>query len=379
MPKVVPAEQQYNQLPRPTFRWMEVNFLALDPLDAVCDPALRPDERHEGDVEVSFYKGNKIPEIQDFTGANPESLAAALAPESNGISITVPDGKTAKVWLDFTINETAPQYTGQVYVHAGADSKLDVYMSFNGGAGQGLVNIFEYIDAGDNACVSLNKVQVHTQDTRHIEHRYAKSGENAVVTYISAELGGKKTLVYYKNDLDHDNAVFNSQAMYIGSKDQIFDFSYWVPASGVKTKTDILTTGALLDTSKKYFRGTIDFLRGGKKAVGNESDVCLLLSPKVHSISLPLLLCKEDDVVGNHASSAGQIDKDKLFYLMTRGFNMEGAQMIIVESNIRPVIDQLGDKDLMNKALQAVREKMDFCEMKGECYDKCAQRFPHLN
>ena len=77
--------------------------------------------------------------------------------------------------------------------------------------------------------------------------------------------------------------------------------------------------------SKKYFRGTIDFLRGGKKAVGNESDVCLLLNKGVHSISVPLLLCKEDDVVGNHASSSGQIDQDMLFYLMSRGFNEAGA------------------------------------------------------
>ncbi|WP_302594024.1 SufD family Fe-S cluster assembly protein, partial [uncultured Megasphaera sp.] len=98
-----------------------------------------------------------------------------------------------------------------------------------------------------------------------------------------------------------------------------------------------------------------------------------------HSISVPLLLCKEDDVVGNHASSAGQIDKDKLFYLMSRGFNEAGAQLIIVESNIRPIIDALGDKDLENKALQAFREKMQFCQKKGDCNAKCTQRFPHLD
>ena len=51
---------------------------------------------------------------------------------------------------------------------------------------------------------------------------------------------------------------------------------------------------------------------------------------------------------------------------MSRGFNEDGAQLIIVESNIRPVIDKLGDELLMNKALQAVRSKMDFCETEGE-------------
>jgi len=167
--------------------------------------------------------------------------------------------------------------------------------------------------------------------------------------------------------------------MYMGNDKQIFDFSYWVPQQGEQTETDILTTGSLMGSAKKYFRGTIDFLRGGKKAVGSESDVCLLLSPGAHSISIPLLLCKEDDVVGNHASSAGQIDQDKLFYLMSRGFSENGAQLIIVESNIRPVIDKLGDPDMENKVLQAVREKMQYCHKKGDCHVKCSKRFPHID
>ena len=236
-----------------------------------------------------------------------------------------------------------------------------------------------YVKTGEGAHVKVSKVQLNGENVRHVEHRYGDAGKESTIDYVSAELGGKAAIVYYKTDLMHDESNFNSQAMYLGHDDQVVDFSYWVPTQGVKTNTDILTTGALLDTSKKFFRGTIDFLRGGKKAVGSESDTCILLSPKVHSISVPLLLCKEDDVVGNHASSAGQIDKDKLFYLMSRGFNETGAQLIIVESNIRPVIDALGDKDLENKALQAVREKMQFCRKKGDCHAKCTQRFPHLD
>ena len=46
---------------------------------------------------------------------------------------------------------------------------------------------------------------------------------------------------------------------------------------------------------------------------------------------------------------------------MSRGLSENGARLVIVESNIRPVIDQLGDETLANKALRAVREKMEFC------------------
>ena len=47
---------QYNQLPRPTFRWMKVNHLELDPLKAQAAPAYTPEERHDGDAAVTFYE-----------------------------------------------------------------------------------------------------------------------------------------------------------------------------------------------------------------------------------------------------------------------------------------------------------------------------------
>ncbi|KMO86502.1 Fe-S cluster assembly protein SufD [Megasphaera cerevisiae DSM 20462] len=370
---------KYNRLPRPTFRWMKVNELEIDSLREEAVQGMRPQERHEGDVSVTFYTGNRITDLGDFEGANTEALQQTLSDSSSGCAVEIGPHAQGVVWLTYTLTETAPQLTGQLKIKAGAGSHLQIFLDFEGGAEHGAVNLLDYIETEEQAVVKISKVQLHTQNVRHIEHRYAKAGEKSTIDYVTAELGAKTAIIYYKTDLTGTEAVFNSHSMYLGNNDQIFDFSYWVPTQGAATNTDILTTGALLDTSKKYFRGTIDFLRGGKKAVGSESDICILLSPNVHSISVPLLLCKEDDVVGNHASSAGQIDKDKLFYLMSRGFNEAGAQLIIVESNIRPVIDRLGDADLENKTLQAVREKMQFCQKKGDCHAKCTQRFPHLN
>lgn len=370
----------YNELPRPTFRWMKVNHLELDKLAGGTQFPFEPEIRQEGDdILITGYHGEDWPSTSLFQGSNAEMLDQAVHQGNTGIDITVPAGAKGSVWLEYTLTDLEEQINGALRVRAGKGSDLQLFLTFDGGAEDGGVNLAEYFELDDDAHVKVSKVQLHDQSVRHVEHRYAVGGKNSTVDYVSAELGSSKTIVYYKTDLMQNESCFNSKAMYLGNNDQVFDFSYWVPTQGMKTNTDIITTGALMNTSKKYFRGTIDFLRGGKKAVGSESDICLLLDKGVHSISIPLLLCKEDDVVGDHASSAGQIDKEKLFYLMSRGFNEAGAQLIIVESNIRPVIDALGDTDLENKALQAVREKMQFCHKKGDCHDKCTQRFPHLD
>jgi Fe-S cluster assembly scaffold protein SufB len=80
------------------------------------------------------------------------------------------------------------------------------------------------------------------------------------------------------------------------------------------------------------------------------------------NISLPLLLCTEDDVVGNHATSAGQIDEEHIYYLMSRGFSQEEARRIVIEALMRPIIDSL-DPFLREQALEEIRKKLD---AKGE-------------
>ncbi|KWZ76988.1 hypothetical protein HMPREF3224_02496, partial [Anaerococcus hydrogenalis] len=90
-----------------------------------------------------------------------------------------------------------------------------------------------------------------------------------------------------------------------------------------------------------------------------EEDYVVLLSPQAKNISLPLLLCTEDDVQGNHASSAGQMDKERLYYLMSRGFSQEDAKRLVVEAMLRPVIDKIIADDLRETVLTAVETKME--------------------
>ena len=43
-----------------------------------------------------------------------------------------------------------------------------------------------------------------------------------------------------------------------------------------------------------------------KKAKGTENEACMLLSDKAKSLALPMLLCTEEDVDGEHSTSSGK-------------------------------------------------------------------------
>ena len=192
---------------------------------------------------------------------------------------------------------------------------------------------------------------------KNLDDFYTKLEDKADVEYINIELGGSENILNYYHDLVGQESRMIHDIAYLGNKEQKFDISMVMSHGGKKSYSDIHTLGALSGNSKKSFRGTLDFLRGAVASEGAEEDTCLLLDPTVKSISLPLLLCKEDNVVGNHAASAGQIDHNKLFYIMSRGFSEVEAKHIIVESMIRPIIDRIGDETIEEAALAAVRNK----------------------
>ena len=84
---------------------------------------------------------------------------------------------------------------------------------------------------------------------------------------------------------------------------------------GKKSVSEIRTNGVLHENARKLFRGTIDFKKGAAGAVGNEKEDVLLLDDDVVNQTIPLILCAEEDVEGNHGATIGKLDEDLVFYL----------------------------------------------------------------
>lgn len=135
-------------------------------------------------------------------------------------------------------------------------------------------------------------------------------------------------------------------SIYLADGDRKVDLEFSNFHIGRRSESLIEGRGIVKDRAKKVFRGNIKFEKGSAKSVGKESEYAILLSKEVKASSIPTLKCDEDDVVGEHAASAGQIDKNKLFYLMSRGLNPKEAEKLVVLSNFKPVIEKIGDKDL---------------------------------
>ena len=147
--------------------------------------------------------------------------------------------------------------------------------------------------------------------------------------------------------------------VYLGRKDQVLDLNYIGELRGKMSEIKIEAQGALKDTAKKHFKGTINFKKGSKKAKGNENEFCMLLSDTAKSISLPMLLCSEEEVEGNHSSAAGKLDNKALFYMMSRGFDKKAALKLAVKAKFNEIIQGIHDEALKNEVLYEIDERLN--------------------
>jgi len=181
-----------------------------------------------------------------------------------------------------------------------------------------------------------------------------KLDENAELTNNMLDLYGKNKITNIYTKLVGDNSKNYIKNIYLGAYDDIIDINYDVETIGKNTEVNIESQGAISGNARKHFKGIIDFKEGSSKAIGRENENCILLSSNAISKSLPVLLCHEEDVFGEHGVSSGKIDEDKLFYLMSRGLSEIEAKKLIVRGNFNNIVSQLVSEKLKNEVNQAV-------------------------
>ena len=183
--------------------------------------------------------------------------------------------------------------------------------------------------------------------------------ENAKVNYTIVDFGGKNSITNYYSNLLGDFSDNTLNTIYLGKEDQLFDLNYIAELRGKKTNIDIEVQGALKDKAKKHFKGTIDFKKGCKKATGNENEACMLLSDTAKSLALPMLLCSEEEVEGNHSSSAGKIGEKELFYIMSRGFELKEAMKLMVRARFNEILERIENEELKNQIIDEIEKRLD--------------------
>lgn len=215
----------------------------------------------------------------------------------------------------------------------------------------------EYIILKRNSQVSLTYYSdLNKKDINMISYE-GLVGKDAKLTHNLIDISGNIRVYNADIDaLDYSENIFNM--IYLGKNKNKIDINYNFKNIGKKSINNLIVEGSLSEEAHKNFRGIIDFKKGAENATGKERENCVLLSDKCKSRSLPMLLCEEDCVYGAHGESTGKVSKDKLFYLMSRGFSKKEAEQFIIMANFQKIVNEIPDSKLQEKISAAITKKI---------------------
>ena len=213
--------------------------------------------------------------------------------------------------------------------------------------------------AKENANVNITIVNLLNNSSNNFDSIENVLQENANVNYTIIDIGAKNSVSNYYSNLMGNGAKNDLKTIYLGTENQVKDINYIAHTRGEKTEIDIDVQGALRDFSKKNFKGTIDFKKGCKNAKGNENEYCMMLSDTAKSIALPMLLCTEDNVEGNHSTSSGKVEPEILFYIMSRGISYKEAIKLITRARFGNIIERIQNEELKQEIFAQIDRRLD--------------------
>jgi Fe-S cluster assembly protein SufD len=107
-----------------------------------------------------------------------------------------------------------------------------------------------------------------------------------------------------------------------------------------------LVKGVLAGRAHGVVQGKVIVRPDAQRTDGKQMAQALMLSEDAEFDSKPELEILADDVVCGHGSTAAQIDRNLLFYLMSRGIPEAQARALLIESFVGEVFDRIGDESL---------------------------------
>lgn len=272
------------------------------------------------------------------------------------IAINVKENDNIKVTYDF--DDDNLQLVNQIDICATGNANIIIeYKSSTNKEcfHNGVIKVF----AKENAKLNITVINLLNSNSEHFEAMENILEDNSDLNYTIIDIGGKNSIQNYYSNIIGKSAKNDLKTIYLCSENQIKDINYIAELRGQKSFVDIDVQGALKENAKKNFKGTIDFKKGCKQAKGNENEFCMLLSEKAKSLALPMLLCTEDDVEGNHSTASGKVDKEQLFYIMTRGLSYKEAVKLIVRANFNKTIERILDEEVKQNIIKEIDERLD--------------------
>jgi Fe-S cluster assembly protein SufD len=185
------------------------------------------------------------------------------------------------------------------------------------------------------------KVQSEGASGFHVSTVLARVDADAVYETFVLSTGGRLARNECNVQLDGSGASCTAGGSYLIRDRQLCDNTSVIEHRSGHTSCRQVFKGVVDQGAKAVFQGRIVVHRDAQKADGQQVSKALLLSDEAEIDQKPELEIYADDVKCSHGATAGQLDRQALFYLRSRGLSEAAASRLLIEGFLVDAFEQI--------------------------------------
>lgn len=312
-----------------------------------------------------YYKSTDLSSENFFT-----SLNTAYA--TNGSFIFLPDNAVLEKpvhiinFSDGQDSKTISQYRNIFY--AGKNSKAQIVNSFHSlTVNYTLTNVATEIIVDENAFLNFNIFQGEGDDAFQMNHTKVFQHRNSNFSSHTITLCG----AIVRNDIHikhlDEGCETNLNGLYLPDREQHFDNHVFVHHAKPHGTSNQIYKGIIDNKASAVFLGKVLVDKGAQKTLAAQSNRNVLLTKYAKVNSKPQLEIYADDVACSHGSTTGQIDKEALFYLQSRGIDKRNAETLLLSAFLSDVIENIQVEPLKILVKLLIDKRLKGEKVEGQC------------
>ncbi len=151
-------------------------------------------------------------------------------------------------------------------------------------------------------------------------------------------------------------AEFRAVGIGTGQGREFHDMEMTAEHLAEHTESSLLYKTIQGDRSHSVFNGNLHIEPGLKHVRSHQVNNNVLLGKRARAESMPNLIVRAEDVTAEHGATVGELDRDALFFIMSRGLPEGEARRLLIEGFIEEVVREIPLAERHEEILLAVRE-----------------------
>ena len=220
-------------------------------------------------------------------------------------------------------------------------AKAEIIEFFDGDSTGNLNNVVNEIFLAADSSLKHYKFQSESASTRHISFNSIQQKSNSSYKCFVAQ----KECILARHEsyikLMQEGAFAEVNGIYKLNENGVSDITTNIRHSAPYTTSNQLVKGVVDGHAKGVFQGQIHIAPEAQQTEGYQLHRALLLSDSGEVDCKPELEIFADDVKCSHGATCGDLDKEQLFYMQSRGINSEDARRILIAAYLQEVLNKI--------------------------------------